>query len=206
MVMVVVLDLVVGGPKKELSNEPRTIQGRLTMRLRAHLRKWRRFIDFFTPYALADKINVCRFVPSQEQAALPGTPARPDKIGTVSTNTVGMSRAFIVKALPHRKYVRDDIFPDVILEFENGFDEEINTNSSEMRARQSSSSKVSSSKRRRTAGPGVCGGGQTDDGGDGFSSGVDDNTSGRGSDGDSENNNDNNEEGGDGRDSPRTQE
>ncbi len=161
------MDLVVGG---ELSNEPKTIQGRLTTRLRAHLRKWRRFINFFTPYALVAKIDVCRFIPSRKQEALPGAPARPDKIGTVSTNTVGMTRAFIVKSLPQRKYNQDDIFPEVILEFQNGFDAEINTNSAEMRAKQSSS------KRRRT-----------DEGGDGFSSGGgvsdgdNDHTSGRGS-------------------------
>jgi hypothetical protein len=145
--------------RKPLSVSPKTVQGRHTTQLRNHLRRWCKFIDFFKGMAEDVDIDPCEFFPTEEQAAMNGAPARPGKIGAEGINTDALTRGFIVKALPKRKYIQDNLFPRIVLKFENGIDHEIDTNAPAMRAKQSQGQ----AKRQKTTG-GF---------GDGLSSGVD---------------------------------
>ncbi len=74
-----------------------------------------------------------------------GAPPRPGRIGEEGTNTKDLTREFIAKALPNRKYNGDDLLPRVILRFVDDLHFEINTKDVAMRP-----SKRGQNKHQRT--------------------------------------------------------
>jgi hypothetical protein len=91
------------------------------------MKKWYNFIVFFQELANIAGAEACDFHPTEEQCDIGDAPSRPGKIGDESTNTKELTRDFIAKSLPNRKYNGDHILPSVILRFVNDVDFEIDT-------------------------------------------------------------------------------
>ncbi len=68
------------------------------------MKKWYDFIKHYQPMADIQGVDACDFHPTDEQLEMDGALPRPGKIGKESTNTKELTREFILKALPNRKY------------------------------------------------------------------------------------------------------
>jgi hypothetical protein len=156
--------------KPELSNDVKVKRGRLTNQLRKHMRKWYEFIRHYQ--RMADEIgcDVCNYDSTDADLELPGAMERPSRIDSESTNTQELTREFIIGALPNRKYNKDDLFPRVVLKFEDPLQDLIDTDEPELQAGASKKScsggggggRSSSGNKRRKTNEGDGGGSGTE--------------------------------------------
>jgi hypothetical protein len=83
------------------------------------MRKWYDFIRHYQRMAKDIGCDVCEYYPTEADLKERGAMERPGTIGSESTNTQELTRDFIIRALPNRKYNKDHLFPRVVLKFED---------------------------------------------------------------------------------------